>query len=230
MFLLFQLSPVCTMDIFSLIVSLSKTQLIVIGNASNVARVGQVSLEVNGTVILSSDCIKSLGLQIDSKLSWSQHINSLSRRYHFMAKSLYPLKPLLSSINFFRIIEACLISLSNYMIVVWGNSGKENIRIVERCLRSSARILMSKRKHDRVLKDLYGNLGWLMPSDSHKYFSLCLIYKILKLECIPYFRGVLSPNLGLASHDTRAYNNLYISNIRRNKFGMRSFLAQPLGL
>jgi hypothetical protein len=93
--------------------NVAKTQLIVIGNASNVARVGQVSLEVNGTVILSSDCIKSLGLQIDSKLSWSQHINSLSRRYHFMAKSLYPLKPLLNSINFFRIIEAYLISLSN---------------------------------------------------------------------------------------------------------------------
>jgi hypothetical protein len=164
-----------------------------------------------------------LGLQIDSKLSWSQHINSLSLRYHFMAKSLYPLKPLLTSINFFRIIETCLISLSNYMIVVWGNSSKENIRMVERCLRSSARIIMSKRKHDRVLKDNYENVNWLMPSDSHKHFSLCLIYKILKLNCIPYFCGVLSPNLGLASHDTRAYNNLYIPNTRRNKYGMRSF-------
>jgi hypothetical protein len=109
------------------------------------------------------------------------------------------------------------------MIVVWGNSCKENIRIVERCLRSSARILMSKRKHDCILKDIYENLSWLMPSVSHKYFSLCLIYKILKLECIPNFRCILSPNLGLASHDTRGYNNLYIPNSRRNKFGMRSF-------
>jgi hypothetical protein len=105
----------------------SKTQLIVVGNASNVARVGQVSLDINGTVILSSDCIKSLGLQIDSKLSWSHHINSLSRCFHFMAKSLYPLKPVLSIMNFMRIIEACVICLTNYMVFIWGNASTSNI-------------------------------------------------------------------------------------------------------
>jgi hypothetical protein len=46
--------------------NMSKTQIIVIGNAANVARIGQVSIEINGTTINSSDCIKSLGLQIDS--------------------------------------------------------------------------------------------------------------------------------------------------------------------
>jgi hypothetical protein len=98
--------------------NVSKTQLIVVGSASNVARIGQVSLDINGTVILSSDCIKSLGLQIDSKLFWSHRINSLSRRFHFMAKSLYPLKPVLSLVSFTRVIEACLISLTNYMVIV----------------------------------------------------------------------------------------------------------------
>jgi flagellar biosynthesis regulator FlbT len=38
-----------------------------------------VSIEINGTVITSTDRIKSLGLQIDSKLLWTNHINSLSR-------------------------------------------------------------------------------------------------------------------------------------------------------
>jgi hypothetical protein len=178
--------------------NVSKTQLIVIGNASNVARVGQVSIDVNGTVIVSTDCIKSLGLYKDSNLSWNQHINSLSRRYHFMAKSLYPLKPVLSSINMLRIIEACLISLTNYMVIIWGNASESNIRIIDRCIRSSARALLSKSKYDRILSDIYEQLHWLLPADSHIYFSLCLIYKILKRQCIPYFNGTLRPNLGLA--------------------------------
>jgi hypothetical protein len=62
-----------------------------------------------------------------------------------------------------------------------------------------------------------------MPSDSHKCFSLCLLYKILKLNCIPYFNNVLRPNLGLSSHDTRASNNLYVPNFRRNTYVIRSF-------
>jgi hypothetical protein len=150
-------------------INVAKTQLIVIGNAANVARVGQVSIEINGTVINSTDCIKSLGLHIDSKILWTNHINSLSRKYHFIAKSLYPLKPVLSQINMLKIIEACLLSLANYMIVVWGNASKENLKIVERCIRSSARFLLSKRKHDRILRDIYENLSWLLPLDSHKY-------------------------------------------------------------
>jgi hypothetical protein len=122
-----------------------------------------------------------------------------------------------------KIIEACLLSLANYMIVVWGNASKENLKIVERCIRSSARFLLSKRKHDRILRDIYENLSWLLPLDSHKYFSLCLVFKILRLKCIPYFNDILCPNLELHSHSTRGSNNLYLSNIRRNRYGVRSF-------
>jgi hypothetical protein len=68
----------------------------------------------------------------------------------------------------------------------------------------------------------------MMTADSYKYFSLCLLYKILRLNCIPFFNSVLSPNLGLASHDTRASNNLYLSNIRRNKYGERSFFFSAI--
>jgi hypothetical protein len=87
---------------------------------ANIARIGQVSIEVNGIVINISDCVKSLGIEIDSKLSWVKHINFISRKYHFMAKSLYPLKPVLSEGNMQKIVEACLISFVNYMVVLWG--------------------------------------------------------------------------------------------------------------
>jgi hypothetical protein len=119
--------------------------------------------------------------------------------------------------------KACLISFVNYMVVLWGTASKENLKIVEKCIRSSARFLLSKNRCDRVLRNIYENLGWLMPTDSHKYFSLCILYKILRLKCIPFFDGSLCSNLGLDSHDTRAFNNLYIPNIRRNNYGVRSF-------
>jgi hypothetical protein len=109
-----------------------------------------------------------------------------------------------------RIIEACLISLTNCMVIIWDNASKS----------SSARVLLSESKNDRILSDIYEHLQWLLPADLHVYFSLCLIPKILKRQCLPYFNGTLRPNLGLASHDTRSVSNLYISNIRRTKYGL----------
>jgi hypothetical protein len=58
-------------------------------------------------------------------------------------------------------IKQGLISIANYMIVVRGNASKENMRVVKRSIRSSARYLLSKSKHDRILKDIYENLSVL---------------------------------------------------------------------
>jgi hypothetical protein len=47
-----------------------------------------------------------------------------------------------------KIVEAFLISLTNYMNIIWGNVSKENIRLLDGCIRSSAQFLLSKRKSE----------------------------------------------------------------------------------
>ncbi|XP_035708048.1 uncharacterized protein LOC118435748 [Folsomia candida] len=84
------------MDKNGMTLNLDKTQFILIGSTSNLNKVGVVEFEVNGIVIKSQNELKSLGLIIDSKLSWSKHINSISRRFHMVATSLYPLKKVMS--------------------------------------------------------------------------------------------------------------------------------------
>lgn len=88
-------------------INTSKTQLIVLCNSYNVSQIGQISLEFDGSTIVSQDCIKTLDLKLDSKLSWYDHINGLSKKYHFVAKSLYPLKPVLSLQNYLKIATVC---------------------------------------------------------------------------------------------------------------------------
>jgi hypothetical protein len=58
------------------------------------------------------------------------------------------------------------------MVIIWGDASKSNIRIIDRCIRSSARVLLSKSKYDRTLSDIYEHLQWLLPADSHICFSL----------------------------------------------------------
>jgi hypothetical protein len=54
------MSVICWMSKNGMRLNISKTQLIVIGNASNVARVGQVSIELDGVTIISTDRSKVL--------------------------------------------------------------------------------------------------------------------------------------------------------------------------
>jgi hypothetical protein len=74
--------------------NVSKTQVILLGNAHNVAKIGPINIQIDGTIITSSDTLKSVGLTIDSRLSWVDHINKLSRSYHLSARSLLSIEVL----------------------------------------------------------------------------------------------------------------------------------------
>ena len=94
------------------------------------------------------------------------------------------------------------------MAEIWGTSSKKNLKILERNIRGTARLLLKRRKYDKVKFDMYDKLNWFLPYDSYLYKSLCLIYQILNHASAPYFNGI----------------NVYISNITRNKFGRYSFM------
>jgi len=120
----------------------AKTQLIMLGSAKNLGRLGRVSIEVDGVTIESSETLNSLGLVFDSKLTWVNQINKMSRSFHPVARSLYPLRNLMSSEHFRLVFNACANSLLQYMSIIWGTASKKDLRILERSLRSSARVLL----------------------------------------------------------------------------------------
>jgi len=210
------------MDSNNMKLNLEKTQLIVLSNAYNVAKIGQISLEMNGVVIESSDTLKSLGLTIDSQMKWNAHINQLSRSYHLKAKSIYPLRKIVSHENFLIIFNACVNSLLNYMSIVWGSSCKKTLKPLEKCIRYNARVLLNRKKYDPIRHELYHTLKWYLPTDQYKYTVLCFIYQTLILDNIPYFNGVLKYRHEIHSHKTRNINELHLNYIPRNSYGCRS--------
>jgi hypothetical protein len=141
-----------------------------------------------------------------------------------MAKSLYPLKPLVSHLNFLKLFNTCVLSLLKYMVVILGSASRSSIQIIERSIRRSARVILLK--DDRILADIYSYLNWFLPIDNYKYFLLCNLFNILRYNNIPYFDRAIVLNSDRAchsSHSTRSTNNIYVPNVRRNRYGVRSF-------
>jgi hypothetical protein len=202
--------------------NLNKTQFIIIGNAHNIKTIGQVSFEVDGTTIINTDTIKTLGLTLDSKLKWYDHINKLSRSYHLAAKSLLPLKPLLSQFNFKRLFNACVQSLCNYMSIIYGNANLKTLKILEKAQRFGARLLLNKSKFDPVKYNIYNDLKWFLPHDNYQYKCLIFMYSVVVLDNLPYFGSVFLSNREIHTHQTRSNNNLHRSFLPRNDYGRRS--------
>jgi len=214
------------MDRNGMKLNLEKTQLIVLGNAQNLTKIGEVTLEIHDIRIKSTETLKSLGLTIDSKLTWYDHINKVSRSYHLMARSLYPLRHLMYPETFLKIINACLLPKLRYMACVWGTASKKILKILENKLRSTARIVLNIGKYEKIKFEIYDKLKWFFPCEQYLYQCLCLVFQILKGISADYFIGLLNYTRDIHMHGTRVNdkNILYVPNVHRNNFGKRSLI------
>jgi hypothetical protein len=200
-----------------------KTQVVVLGNAHNVAKIGTITLQIDDTTVTSQETLKSLGLTIDAKLSWLDHINKLSRSFHLSARSLYPLRSLLTDEQFRSIFNACVLSKCMYMSVLWGAATNNSLKIIERRIRQAARILLNKKWQDPIRADIYSTLKWFLPKDFYTYNLLCFVYHTIhnpNSNC--YFLNQLRLSSDVHSHETRKAKHIYIPNVRGNVYGRRS--------
>jgi hypothetical protein len=109
--------------------NVGKTQFIVLGNGYNLAEIGKVQINIDGITIASQGTLKCLGLTVDSRLTWIEHINKLSRNLHLSARSLYPLRHLLTENQFIQIFNAVVFSKCNYISLLWGRPTKQTVML-----------------------------------------------------------------------------------------------------
>jgi hypothetical protein len=200
-----------------------KTQIIVLGSAANVAKIGQITVEVGGVLVNSRDTIKSLGLTIDSKLTWIDHINRLSRSYHLTARSLCPLKCVLSESNFIKVIDACLMSKLTFMSSIWGTANKNTLNILERGMRRTARSIYGLKWWEPVRDHITGDLKWMLPKSQYIYNLLCIVFTITSSENhVPFLSHRLVKNNEVHEHHTRRSSSLRVNFTPKCKLSERS--------
>jgi hypothetical protein len=85
----------------------------------------------------------------------------------------------------------------------------ESIRIIERGIRRSVRIILAKRMYDSIFSDIYTSLEWFLPSNSYKYFSLCTLFHIIRHGKVPFLNSVVIFNSDRASHCTRSVHDRF---------------------
>jgi len=208
--------------------NVNKTQFIVVANPHLISKIGQISLDIGGSTILSSDCLKSLGLTIDSKLSWDAHITNMCKRYHATARSLFPLKSLVEPHYLRLIFNAYLLPVLNYMILVWGSTCKYNIKSVDKLIRKTARFLLNIDKFEPVKHALTSQLSWLLTENMYYFNITCFVHKILSGDCPAYFNNVFCKTEARVMYNIRNKDELYCPIIPKTSYGLKCFSSKAV--
>lgn len=132
----------------------------------------------------------------------------------------------MSNANFVKIINACLIPLLNYMVIIWGSASRTKVEILNKCIRRTARFIHGKSSRDRISREIYHDLNWLMPRDNFNIKCLSFIYQVTKTRDMPYFENLIQPNSARHNYATRRSQDLHVPFQFRNEYGKKSILNQ----
>jgi len=200
----------------------NKTKLCVFGSKLKLRKLNEsmdeISIQFNDVTVSPDDTILCLGLTLDKHMTWKTHVNLLCKKLNFALNSTRALQPYLDSHELYILLSSYLLSQITYMICLWGQAPNKTLKLVEKCMRRGARIILSKTKKDKIKHDITSKLLWLLPKNLYMY-KLCIFYHTIVNypSKIPYFKSMLSTYN--YNYNTRCVNQYYITTPVLNEYG-----------
>jgi len=115
------------------------------------------------------------------------------------------------------------------MSTVWGNTRKNVLREFEKVIRSLARLVLKKNKSDRVAKSISETLEWFFPSYLCDYKTLCIAFKLIKFDNVPYFHDYYTSS-NHHHYNTRLCESYFSLPKANSKYASSTFLYRSVSL
>jgi hypothetical protein len=197
-----------------LVANPSKFQMLVLGVSDL-----PITINVGNFSITSSDTVELLGISIDSKLTFSDHIKSLCNRAKNRVRNLVRIRKCLSEKQLLLLFNSYILSIFSYAPVVWMFCSKklcvEIDRIHKRALRAVFCDFLSS------YEILLQNSGCKRIHEIHIFHLLCEVYKSLH-NLNPSFMQTLFKAKSIR-YRLRNQNLLLIPSAKSQRFGTQSF-------
>ena len=194
--------------------NLTKTSYTVFKNATNTPAYLN-SIKIEDTTIKKVPSAKYLGIILDEKLDWKEHIEAVTASLAKITNSLKIVKNFVPHKNKHLLYYAYIYSKIKYGIEVYGTANATQIKKVQ-------------VKQNRALKVLF-NKDFLTPTDPlHKELEVLKVKDINKLHTAKFvhmqqnsktpniFKNFFIANQTVHQHNTRQNNNLHITQPNTN--------------
>ena len=168
--------------------NVTKTEYMFIGSDNNLAKVRNISLIfLNGQPIKRVNIAKSLGLLIDERLSWSNHIAAASKKISSAIAGLRQVKSFVPINIAITIYNSLVKPLFDYCDIVLDNMSGTNATRLQKLQNRAARVITGKG-YDVRSSELRSQLKWKPLYECRREHILIMMYKVLNNMAPSYLR------------------------------------------
>jgi hypothetical protein len=201
----------------------NKSEAVVVGTdaqqraegAVNTVQVGTDSIKVSG-------CVRSLGITVDSTLSYNTHANEICKAVHYHTRALRHIRKSISNDDA-KLIAASMVSVRlDYFNSILYKTSQSNLAKLQRLQNSSARVVAVTRKRNHITPIL-ADLHWLPVVARIEYKVAPLTFETLAYKQPSYLHELLRIHLPTRSLKSTKQINRFQVNSVRTSFGSRAF-------
>ena len=186
----------------------------------------KLEIKVNDAIIASTNSVKLLGVQIDSKLSFNEHVSILCKKVGKQVNALCRMSRHLNEKSLMNVYSAFIVSNFNYATTVWHLCGITNSRKIEKLQERAFRI---------IYKDYESNYLTILNKNKTPTLHMQRIKKLL-IMMFKVMHNIGKPftpdffTLTTSDYDFRNKNTLVKPNCNTSKYGIQSFLFQGVDI
>ena len=199
-----------------------KSEAMLLGTRQRLATIELPSINVAGSPIELVPSLKSLGVTIDSGLTFDRHINNICRASYFNIRALRQIRSALTRETARSVAASLVQTRLDYCNSIFVGTTVKNLSKLQRVQNSLARVVTGHRKREHITPVLM-NLHWLRVEDRIKYKLCCLTFKAKNLKQPAYLADLIQPYQPGRLLRSAAYDNLAVPNGIRTDIASRAF-------
>ncbi|KAI2648116.1 RNA-directed DNA polymerase from mobile element jockey [Labeo rohita] len=204
-----------------LLLNSDKTEILLIGPKNNTQNLLTYNLQLDGCTVTSTT-VKSLGVILDSNLSFENHISHVTKTAFFHLRNIAKLRNMLPVSDAEKLVHAFMTSRLDYCNALLGGCPASSINKLQIVQNAAARVLTRSRKYDHITPILK-SLHWLPIRFRISYKIALLTYKALNGLAPAYLTSLLpryNPSRSLRSQNSGL---LVVPRIAKSTKGGRAF-------
>ncbi|KAI2657273.1 RNA-directed DNA polymerase from mobile element jockey [Labeo rohita] len=204
-----------------LLLNSDKTEILLIGPKNNTQNLLTYNLQLDGCTVTSTT-VKSLGVILDSNLSFENHISHVTKTAFFHLRNIAKLQNMLPVSDAEKLVHAFMTSRLDYCNALLGGCSASSINKLQIVQNAAARVLTRSRKYDHITPILK-SLHWLPIRFRISYKIALLTYKALNGLAPAYLTSLLpryNPSRSLRSQNSGL---LVVPRIAKSTKGGRAF-------